>query len=148
MKSGFSLIELMVVIAIIALLAAVAVPSYSEYINRSRVAEINTLISNYLQQWAESDALGEGAPATVNTPGEYILSVAFSTTAATAVTVTLEDLTASPNLPPALEDLVIVYSADIQTAGIAWTCDLTMGADALTAGYVLADAQVYFEDCT
>ena len=35
-ESGFNLIELMVVIAIMAVLAAIAIPTYSQYVNRSR----------------------------------------------------------------------------------------------------------------
>ena len=54
--SGFSAIELMLAIAIIAVLALVAVPSYSAYVERTRVAQattdiraINALISRYYQ---------------------------------------------------------------------------------------------------
>ncbi|MGY1488923.1 type IV pilin protein [Methylobacillus pratensis] len=45
-QKGFTLIELMVVVAIIAILASIAVPSYSRYVARAKVAEAISQLSD------------------------------------------------------------------------------------------------------
>lgn len=56
MKKGFTLIELMIVIAIIGILAAVAIPMYSDYTKKSRTSEVATNLKEVVKSqmlWRE-----------------------------------------------------------------------------------------------
>ena len=56
MKKGFTLIELMIVIAIIGILAAVAIPMYSDYTRKSRTAEVQQNLNEIVKMqliWKE-----------------------------------------------------------------------------------------------
>ena len=45
-KNGFTLIELMIVVTIVAILASVALPSYTDYVTRGKLTEAMTELSN------------------------------------------------------------------------------------------------------
>ena len=63
-SGGFSLVELMVVITIVAVLLALGVPSYRYVTNSNRVSsEVNALLGDL--QFARSEAIKEGATVTV-----------------------------------------------------------------------------------
>ena len=49
-KNGFTLIEIMIVVAVIGILAAIAFPSYSRYVDRSAIADGKSLLLSAAQQ--------------------------------------------------------------------------------------------------
>ncbi len=72
-QKGFTLIEVMIVVAIVAVLAAIALPSYSEYVRRGYRAEARAALLQ-ASQWMERAATATGT---------YPLTAAFPTTLTT-----------------------------------------------------------------
>ena len=67
-QKGFTLIELMIVIAIIGILAAIALPAYQDYTNRAKMSEVitfaasgKTAVSEYYQNVGELPATNKEA---------------------------------------------------------------------------------------
>lgn len=64
-QSGFTLIELMIVIAIAAMLAAIALPNYQDYLIRSRIAEATSSLASKrvrLEQFYDNNRTYVDAP--------------------------------------------------------------------------------------
>jgi type IV pilus assembly protein PilA len=76
-QKGFTLIELMIVVAIIGILAAVAIPAYGDYTARAQAAEAFTLLDGLKTPMTET-YLADGTwtlPTTAVTAGKYVASM-------------------------------------------------------------------------
>ena len=85
MQKGFTLIELMIVVAIIGILAAVALPAYQDYTVRAKVSEVILAASGAKTGVAEAAATFSALPLTasfipVNQTSKYVSSVAWDGT--------------------------------------------------------------------
>ena len=131
MQKGFTLIELMIVVAIIAILAAIAIPAYQDYLVRTQVSEgavladgAKTAVAEFYSNKGELDNTGGNASVGLSSAtsinGKYVSQIEVGTTGLITATY------GGPKANKALGTGQTLLLSPVTNAGsIDWVCKST-----------------------
>ena len=126
-QKGFTLIELMIVVAIIGILAAIAIPAYSDYTARAQASEAFALLDGFktpvTEAIADQGGLGCVAPPNAVVAGKYVSGTTFTWGDPTC-TIVSTFAAAGTNPKIASKTVTLTYN---NTAG-TWACTTDLPA--------------------
>ncbi|WP_426271036.1 pilin [Dyella kyungheensis] len=144
-QKGFTLIELMIVVAIIAILAAIAIPQYQNYITKSQFSESQTVADGLKTPIVEWFNQTGGCPSNTTTGfqtntayvGKYVSQVDLKSAATTTCLIEVK-FKAAGSVSTPLATKVVTFASTNNGGTITWQClaDGTQDSSSISGKYL------------
>ncbi len=129
-QQGFTLIELMIVVAIIGILAAIAIPSYNDYTKKARFSEVLSLSNAYKTAVSVCYA-NTGALTTCSNGAEGIPAAPAATANVASLTTAAGVITGTGTAAAGSEVSVLTPAENAAKSAVIWT----QSGSCLAVGY-------------
>jgi len=148
LQQGFTLIELMIVVAIIGILAAVALPAYQDYTIRAKMSEVILALSACRTSITEVYQSGGSGPGAMNwgceagSTSKYVASIVTDPDGKVVATIQNLPIAGAVSLVPMINATLAASAAGVPPAGnmgeglFGWRCGLNTDGTTVSSKYL------------